>query len=83
MMTKILAVLSLAAIPFPSVAHNEYAIGSTEIEFYEMELSPNEKIKLKHLKIYSENERNESEGAFDNALPPPPQKLTTRAMSFR
>ena len=73
MMTKILAVLFLAAIPFHSMAHNEYAIGSTEIEFYEIEMSPNENIKLKHLKIYSENEPNEGEGAFDNALPPPPQ----------
>jgi hypothetical protein len=70
MMTKILAVLSLAALPFHSMAHNEYAIGSTEIELYEIELSPNEKIKLKHLKIHSENERNEGDSAVDDPLPP-------------
>lgn len=82
MMTKILAVLSLAAIPFHSMAHNEYAIGSTEIEFYEIEMSPNENIKLKHLKIYSENERNEGEGAFDNTLPPPPQNNESDELSL-
>jgi hypothetical protein len=70
MMTKNLAVLFLAALPFHSMAYNEYAIGSTEIEFYEIELSPNEKIKLKQLKIHSENERNEGDSAVDDPLPP-------------
>jgi hypothetical protein len=53
MMTKMLAVLSLAALPFYSVAHDEYSNGSTEIDFYSIELSPNEKLKLSHLQIYS------------------------------
>lgn len=82
MMTKILAVLFLAAIPLHSMAHNEYAIGSTEIEFYEIEMSPNENIKLKHLKIYSENERNEDEGALDNTLPPPSQNNESDELSL-
>ena len=59
MITRILVALSLAAISFHSMAHNEYSIGSAEIEIYEIELSPNEKLKLSHLKIYSENEVHE------------------------
>ena len=50
MITRILAALALAALSFPSAAHNEYSVGSTEIELYELEMSPNETIKLKHLK---------------------------------
>jgi hypothetical protein len=73
MMTKMLAVLSLAALPFYSVAHDEYSNGSTEIDFYSIELSPNEKLKLSHLQIYSESESHDDKGANDNSLPPPPQ----------
>lgn len=69
MITRILAVLSLAAISFHSVAHDEYSAGSTEIELYQMELSPNEKLKLSQLNIYFENEYHDEDGAID--LPPP------------
>jgi len=72
MMTKMLAVLSLAALPFHSVAHDEYSNGSTEIDFYSIELSPNEKLKLSHLQIYTENESHDDKAANDNSLPPPP-----------
>jgi hypothetical protein len=82
MITKILAVLSLAALPFHSVAHTQYSIGSTEIDFYEIEMSPNEKIKLKHLKIYSEDERHEDEAAFDNSLSPPAQIINNESDDF-
>lgn len=74
--SKLLAVLSIAAIPLHSMAHNEHSIGSTEIEFYEIELEPNEKIKLKHLKIYAENKFHDDAGSIDNALPSPPQNIT-------
>jgi hypothetical protein len=74
MITRILAILALAAISFPSAAHNEYSIGRTQIELYELELSPNETIKLKHLKIYSEKEaHDDNEDAFGSDLPAPPQ----------
>ncbi|WP_408600911.1 hypothetical protein [Pseudomonas sp. PLMAX] len=73
MITRILAALALAALSFAAAAHNEYSVGSTEIELYELELSPNETIKLKHLKIYSEKQAHDDEDAFDNALPAPPQ----------
>lgn len=75
MMTKILAVLTLAAFPLHSMAHNQYSLGSTDIEFYELELSPAETIKLKHLKIYSEDEHHEGVGTTDNALPALPQQI--------
>jgi hypothetical protein len=75
MMTKMLAVLSLAALPFHSVAHDEYSNGSMEIDFYSIELSPNEKLKMSHLQIYSENESHDDEGANDNSLPSPPQHI--------
>ncbi len=76
MISKILVALSLAAIPFHSMAHNEYSIGSAEIEIYEIELSPNEKLKLSHLKIYSENEFHEEEEATNDQRPSPPKNMT-------
>lgn len=82
MTTKVLVILSLAAIPLHSMAHNQYSIGSTEIEFYEIELKPNEKIKLQHLKIYSENEQHEDERALDNSLPAPPQNIDDESQEF-
>ncbi|CRL47591.1 hypothetical protein PSHI_06170 [Pseudomonas sp. URMO17WK12:I11] len=75
MMTKMLAVLSLAALPFHSVAHDEYSNGSTEIDFYSIELSPNEKLKLSHLQIYSENESHDEEGTNNTPRPSPPQHV--------
>jgi hypothetical protein len=82
MMTQLLAVLSLAALPFHSVAHDEYSNGSTEIDFYSIELSPNEKLKISHLQIYSENESQDDEGANDNSLPSPPQHVINDAPSL-
>lgn len=76
MITRILAALSLAAIPFYSLAHDEYSTGSTEIELYQIELTPNQKLKLSQLKIYSENERHDDEGAIDSLPPSPPQNTT-------
>lgn len=73
MMCRVLAALTLVVLPFHSMAHNEHSIGSTEIEFYEIELSPNEKLKMSHLKIYSENELHDDEGVVDDDLPLPPQ----------
>ncbi|MNI91382.1 hypothetical protein D3C73_1490320 [compost metagenome] len=55
------------------MAHNEHSIGSTEIELYIVELSANEKLKLSHLKIYSDNEYQGDEDTMDNPLPSPPQ----------
>ncbi|OLF53081.1 hypothetical protein BTN82_19435 [Pseudomonas chlororaphis] len=75
MITRILAVLLLAAIPAYSMAHNEYSIGSTEIELDVIELSADQKIKLSHLKIYADNEHYDDEGAIDN--PPPSSPLNT------
>ncbi len=82
MISKILVALSLAAIPFHSMAHNEYSIGSAEIEIYEIELSPNEKLKLSHLKIYSENEFHEEEEATNDHRPSPPQNMTNERQDF-
>lgn len=79
MMTKMLAVLSLAALPFHSVARDEYSNGSTEIDFYSIELIPNEKLKLSHLQIYSESESHDDKGANDNSLPAPPQQFVNDA----
>ncbi|WP_080943008.1 hypothetical protein [Pseudomonas fluorescens] len=82
MITKILAALSLAAIPLHSLAHDEYSTGSTEIEFYEIEVSPNEKLKLSHLKIHAENEFHGDEREADNPLPPPTQNFTNERQAF-
>jgi len=81
MITRILVALSLAAISFHSMAHSEYSIDSAEIEVYEIELSPNEKLKLSHLKIYSENETHDEEEANDQS-PSPPQNTTNESQSF-
>lgn len=75
MMTKMLAVLSLAALPVHSVAHDEYSNGSTEIDYYSIELSPNEKLKLSHLQIYSESESHDDEGENGNSQPSLPQPV--------
>ncbi len=61
------------------MAHNEYSIDSAEIEIYEIELSPNEKLKLSHLKIYSENEYHDEEEATDDQRPSPPQNMTNES----
>lgn len=82
MITRILAVLSLAAISFHSVAHDEYSAGSTEIEFYQIELSPNEKLKLSQLNIYFENEYHGDEGAIDPSSPPPAQNTINETHDF-
>lgn len=79
MITRILAVLSLAAISFHSAAHDEYSAGSTEIELYQIELSPNEKLKLSQLNIYFENEYHDDEGAID---PPPAQNTINEIHDF-
>ncbi|AUG04845.1 hypothetical protein CXQ81_02095 [Pseudomonas sp. 09C 129] len=76
MITRILAVLSLVALPFYSAAQNEHSSASTEIEFYQIELSPNEKLKLSQLKIYFENEQHNDEGTMDLPVPfPPPDTI--------
>ncbi|CAI8867489.1 hypothetical protein [Pseudomonas putida] len=79
MITRILAVLALTAISFHSAAHNEHSIGSTDIEFYELELRPNETIKLRQLKIYSEKEVHDDEDALGNALPAPPHNINNQS----
>jgi len=82
MTPKILIALTLIATPFHSMAHNEYSIGSAEIEIYEIELSPNEKLKLSHLKIYSENEFHEEEETTDDHRPSPPKNTTDELQEF-
>ncbi|WIE50623.1 hypothetical protein [Pseudomonas sp. GM17] len=68
--------LSLVALPFYSAAQNEHSSASTEIEFYQIELSPNEKLKLSQLKIYFENEQHNDEGTMDLPVPfPPPDAI--------
>jgi hypothetical protein len=75
MTSTILIALFLAAIPFHSMAHNQYSIGSAEIEIYSIELSPNEKLKLSHLKIYSEHESHDEEDATNDHRPSPQQNM--------
>ncbi|MGW8465941.1 hypothetical protein [Pseudomonas sp. CLCA07] len=82
MITKILVALSLVAMPFHSMAHDEYSIGSAEIEIYEIELSPNEKLKLSYLKIYSENEFHEEEEATNDYRSSPPQNTANERQDF-
>lgn len=71
-----LAVLFLSAIPLYSLAHDEHSVESTTIEYYEVETSPDDRQKLSHLKIHSENEYHTDEQDSDFALPTPPQSDT-------
>jgi len=71
-----LAVVFLSAMPLYSLAHDEHSIESTTIEYYEIESSPDDRQKLSHLKIYSENEYHADEQNSDSALPAPPQSDT-------
>lgn len=82
MITRILAVLSLVALPFYSAAQNEHSSASTEIEFYQIELSPNEKLKLSQLKIYFENEQHDDEGTMDRPAPFPPPNTINKVQDF-
>jgi hypothetical protein len=77
MITRILQALFLAALPALAMAHDEHSSGSTQIELYELELTPDEKLKLSHLTIYSENERHDEQGLIDTPPPPPAQLITT------
>jgi hypothetical protein len=74
---RILAVLLLSALPHYSLAHDEHAVESTTIEYYEIETSPDDSQKLSHLKIHSENEYHTDEQDSDFALPTPPQSDTS------
>ncbi len=68
-----LAVFFLSAMPLYSLAHDERSVESTTIEYYEIETSPDDRQKLSHLKIHSENEYHADEHNSDSALPAPPQ----------
>jgi hypothetical protein len=82
MKTKILVALSLAAIPCYSMAHDKYSVGSAEIEIYSIEVSPNEKLKLSHLKIYAEREFHDEEEATNDHHPSPPQNLNDENQDY-
>ncbi|MGF6092263.1 hypothetical protein [Pseudomonas sp. 18173] len=68
-----LAVLFLSAMPLYSQAHDEHAVESTTIEYYEIETSPDDSEKLSHLKIQTENEYHTDEEDNDFPLSAPPQ----------
>ncbi len=69
----LLAVLFLSAMPLYSLAHDEHAVESTTIEYFEIETSPDERQKLSHLKIQTENEYHADEQESDFPLSGPPQ----------
>jgi hypothetical protein len=68
-----LAVLFLSAMPLYSLAHDEHAVESTTIEYFEIETSPDDRQKLSHLKIQTENEYHTDEQDSDFPLSGPPQ----------
>lgn len=82
MITRILAALSLAALPFHAVAHDEYSAGSAEIELYQIESGPNEKLKLSQLRIYVEKEYHDEEGAIDPTPSSPAQNTLNEIRDF-
>lgn len=73
---RFLAVTFLSAIPPYSLAHDEHSVESTTIEYYEIETSPDDRQKLSHLKIHSENEYHADEQGDDFPLSTPPQADT-------
>ncbi len=73
-----LAVLFFSAMPLYSLAHDEHSVESTTIEYYEIETSPDDRQKLSHLKIHSENEYHADEQDSDFTLPTPSQSDTGR-----
>ncbi|MGF6553686.1 hypothetical protein ABIA48_000066 [Pseudomonas sp. S30_BP2TU TE3576] len=70
---RILAVSFLSAIPFYSSAHDERAVENTTIEYYEIELSQDDRQKLSHLTIHTENEYHTDEQDSEFPLPAQPQ----------
>ena len=69
----LLACLFFSAMPLYSLAHDEHSVESTTIEYYEIETSPDDRQKLSHLKIQSENEYHADEQDSDFPLSTPPQ----------
>lgn len=68
-----LVVVFLSAMPLYSLAHDERSVESTTIEYYEIETSPDDRQKLSHLKIHSENEYHTDDQDSDFPLSTPPQ----------
>ncbi|RAI65418.1 hypothetical protein DOZ80_24830 [Pseudomonas fluorescens] len=68
-----LAILFLSAMPLYSLAHDEHAVESTTIEYFEIETSPDASQKMSHLKIQTENEYRADEQESDFPLSGPLQ----------
>lgn len=63
----------MSVMPLYSLAHDEHAVESTTIEYFEIETSPNDSQKLSHLKIQTENEYHTDEQESDFPFSGSPQ----------